>query len=122
LVFFFATNGTQVMPRAGTARDKILDAALRAIVTKGITATTVNDLCADAGVTKGAFFHHFDIAACDASMIGHAAKGGTAISKENGIPDVIPAEACYLGWRDSLHKLEKLAVPEIKQSIYGEPG
>ncbi len=48
------------MPRAGTARDKILDAALRTIRTKGFTATSVDDLCAAAGVTKGAFFHHFD--------------------------------------------------------------
>ncbi|MCA3264091.1 MAG: TetR/AcrR family transcriptional regulator [Telmatospirillum sp.] len=43
-----------------TARDKILDAALSVIRTKGYSATTVDDLCAAAGVTKGAFFHHFE--------------------------------------------------------------
>lgn len=48
------------MPRAGTARDKILDAALSLVRSKGFTATSVDDLCAAAGVTKGAFFHHFD--------------------------------------------------------------
>lgn len=41
------------------ARTKLLDAALSVIRTKGYSATTVDDLCAAAGVTKGAFFHHF---------------------------------------------------------------
>lgn len=41
---------------------------------------------------------------------------GTEINIEQiGIPDAIPPEACYLGWQDSLHKLEKLVVPEINQ-------
>lgn len=31
-----------------------------------------------------------------------------------GIPDVIPAEACYLGWQESLLKLAGLVNPEIK--------
>jgi len=42
-----------------SAKDKILEAALAVIRTKGYAATTVDDLCAAAGVTKGAFFHHF---------------------------------------------------------------
>jgi TetR/AcrR family transcriptional regulator, transcriptional repressor for nem operon len=41
------------------AKAKLLDAALSVIRTKGFSATTVDDLCAAAGVTKGAFFHHF---------------------------------------------------------------
>jgi TetR/AcrR family transcriptional repressor of nem operon len=43
----------------GTARQKILDAALHAIRAQGFSATSVDELCATAGVTKGAFFHHF---------------------------------------------------------------
>ena len=45
--------------RKHSAKEKILEAALSAIRTKGYAATTVDDLCEDAGVTKGAFFHHF---------------------------------------------------------------
>lgn len=49
------------MPRGKiTAKDKLLDAALAVIRAKGYSATTVDDLCAAAGVTKGAFFHYFD--------------------------------------------------------------
>ena len=50
------------MPEAAAkpdAKRKLLDAALSVIRTKGYSATTVDELCATAGVTKGAFFHHF---------------------------------------------------------------
>jgi TetR/AcrR family transcriptional repressor of nem operon len=40
-------------------KTKLLDAAISIIRTKGYSATTVDDLCAAAQVTKGAFFHHF---------------------------------------------------------------
>jgi TetR/AcrR family transcriptional repressor of nem operon len=42
-----------------SARDKLLEAALTMVREKGYSATTVDELCARAGVTKGAFFHHF---------------------------------------------------------------
>ena len=42
-----------------TARDKLLDAAFSVIRERGYSATSVDDLCRAAGVTKGAFFHHF---------------------------------------------------------------
>jgi TetR/AcrR family transcriptional repressor of nem operon len=42
-----------------TSRTKLLDAALQVIRSKGYTATTVDDICLAAGVTKGSFFHHF---------------------------------------------------------------
>ena len=32
---------------------------------------------------------------------------------QEGVPDVIPAEACYLGWQDSLDLLTQLVEPEI---------
>ncbi|RRH94821.1 toxin [Mesorhizobium tamadayense] len=32
-----------------------------------------------------------------------------------GIPDAIPAEACYLGWQESLKNLARLVEPEINQ-------
>jgi TetR/AcrR family transcriptional repressor of nem operon len=44
---------------SGGARSKLLDAAVEIIRQKGYAATSVDELCARAGVTKGAFFHHF---------------------------------------------------------------
>lgn len=39
---------------------------------------------------------------------------GTEIRIEQaGIPDMIPVEACYLGWQESLDKLGRLVTPEI---------
>jgi uncharacterized protein YndB with AHSA1/START domain len=39
---------------------------------------------------------------------------GTELSiVQEGIPEVIPTEMCYLGWQDSLMQLAKLVEPEI---------
>jgi len=38
---------------------KLLDASVTLMRTKGYNATTVDDVCASAGVTKGAFFYYF---------------------------------------------------------------
>lgn len=32
---------------------------------------------------------------------------------QEGIPDMIPTELCYLGWQDSLDKLARLVLPDI---------
>ena len=49
---------TPQAPKAG-ARQNLLDAALTLIREKGYSSTSVDELCGQAGVTKGAFFHHF---------------------------------------------------------------
>ncbi|MDL2399596.1 SRPBCC family protein [Rhizobium mayense] len=41
---------------------------------------------------------------------------GTEVNiTQAGVPDVIPPEACYLGWQESLYNLAKLVEPEINQ-------
>lgn len=46
-------------PERGSARARLLEAATDIIRRKGFSATSVDDLCKAAGVTKGAYFHHF---------------------------------------------------------------
>lgn len=50
---------TKESPERGDARTRLLEAARDVIRQKGFAATSVEDLCQSAGVTKGAFFHHF---------------------------------------------------------------
>ena len=41
---------------------------------------------------------------------------GTEINiEQGGVPDVVPPEACYLGWQESLYKLARLVEPEINE-------
>jgi TetR/AcrR family transcriptional repressor of nem operon len=55
----FMPRPTKQNPELGDARTRLLDAALRLIRERGFAATSVEDLCTAAGVTKGSYFHHF---------------------------------------------------------------
>src|SRR4051794_4044502 len=39
--------------------------------------------------------------------------GTDLVIVQAGLPDVIPVEACYLGWQESLKNLARLVEPEI---------
>ncbi len=40
--------------------------------------------------------------------------GTELFATQEGIPDAIPVEMCYLGWQDSLDKLKRLVEPNIQ--------
>ncbi len=42
-----------------STKDKLLNSAEQRFLVKGYCATTVDEVCRNAGATKGAFFHHF---------------------------------------------------------------
>lgn len=46
-------------PAPVSAKDRLLEAGVKLVRAQGFAATSVEQLCNDAGVTKGAFFHHF---------------------------------------------------------------
>jgi TetR/AcrR family transcriptional repressor of nem operon len=61
------------------SKTKLLNAAMNVIRAKGYSATTVDDICHAAGVTKGSFFHHFkskdDLALSAAAYWGEMTEG-----------------------------------------------
>lgn len=57
------------MRRPEVTRRKLVDATLRLMLQQGFAATTVDQICAEANLTKGGFFHYFE----SKEAIGHAA-------------------------------------------------
>lgn len=59
------------------SRDKLIDAAIELILARGFSSTTVDEICARAGVAKGSFYYAFSskeelgVAALDAFDAGH---------------------------------------------------
>src|SRR4051794_22839633 len=53
------SQGKPPQPAKSGARQKLLSAALALFREQGYASTSLDDLCVRAGVTKGAFFHHF---------------------------------------------------------------
>ena len=45
--------------RGTTAKEKLLKAAFSLMVSRGYPATTVDEICSEAGVSKGSFYHSF---------------------------------------------------------------
>jgi len=89
-----------------SARQKLLDAALSVIRTKGYAATTIDELCAEAGVAKGSFFHHFE----NKEALGIAAAGYWS-----QVTDAFFAAAPYRRHRDPLDRV--LGYIDFRRSI-----
>lgn len=97
-------------PHRGDARTRLLDAARDLIRARGYAATTVDDLCRTAGVTKGAFFHHFE----------SKEALGVAVAKQwTELTSALFAAAAYHAPKDPLERV--LAYIEFrKQLIAGD--
>ena len=46
--------------RSEETRAKIIESAIKLFSTRGFNTASVDDICKDAGISKGAFYHHFE--------------------------------------------------------------
>ena len=93
-------------PTRPSARAKLLDAAVVVIRARGYAATSVDDLCAAAGVTKGAFFHHFkskdDLAVAAAAHWSERAAALFGAAPYQRFKDPLDRVLGYIDFRRSL--------------------
>ena len=96
-------NATASQP---DARTRLLDAALQVIRAQGYSATTVDDICREAGFTKGAFFHHFkskeDLAVASAAHFSAMAEILFAAAPYHAHADPLDRVLGYIDFRSAI--------------------
>jgi TetR/AcrR family transcriptional regulator, transcriptional repressor for nem operon len=88
------------------SKTRLLEATLKMVRAKGYAATRVDDVCAEAGLTKGSFFHHFK--SKDDLALAAVAHWGALISR-------FFAEAPYHAPADPLDRL--IAYIEFRKAM-----
>jgi TetR/AcrR family transcriptional repressor of nem operon len=87
-------------------KTRLLDSALTVIRTQGYAASSVDDICGEAGVTKGAFFHHFkskeDLAVAAAAHFGAMAEGLFSHAGYRDLADPLDRLLGYVDFRKSI--------------------
>lgn len=97
------------MPKSNTAsqtRNKLLDAAMHVMRLKGYAATTVDDICRAAELTKGSFFHHFaskeELGIAAAQHFASMAAGVFATAPYRQLQDPVDRLLGYVDFRGAI--------------------
>ena len=96
------------MPRLANplTRSKLLEAAFAVIRAKGYAATPVDDICVQAGLSKGAFFHHFktkeDLAVAAAEHWSETTGAFFASAPYHDADDPLQRVLAYVAFRKDL--------------------
>ena len=100
--------------RRTTTRKKLLDSARRLFVRDGYEATTTAAVLADAGVSRGALYHHFDSKEALAEALFETASRDAINDGSRAVdPDLDPTELLIggcLGWLDQASRPEVAAI------------
>ena len=95
-------------------KTKLLNSAIKLVRSRGYGATSVDELCRDSGVTKGAFFHHFkskeDLAVSATRHWTEVTNMVFASAPYHGFEDPLDQVIGYIDFRATL--LEGRALPE----------
>jgi TetR/AcrR family transcriptional regulator, transcriptional repressor for nem operon len=118
---------TKHQPERGDARTRLLEAARDVIRARGFAASSIDDLCKAAGVTKGAFFHHFENKeALGIAAARHWAETTSAFFETapyHDLDDPLDRLLGYVGFRKSIIEGElaefTCLVGTMTQEIYG---
>jgi TetR/AcrR family transcriptional repressor of nem operon len=88
------------------SKAKLLDATVQVVRAKGYAATTVDDICHKAGVTKGSFFHHFkskdELALAAAAHWGDYDRRSFAAAPYRKLQDPLDRLLGYLDFRATI--------------------
>jgi TetR/AcrR family transcriptional regulator, transcriptional repressor for nem operon len=91
---------------AAGSNERLLDAAVHVIRSKGYSAARVEDICDEAGLTKGAFFHHFaSKEACAIAAAAHFAANADALfdaAPYTRLPDPRDRVLAYVDFRKAI--------------------
>jgi TetR/AcrR family transcriptional repressor of nem operon len=101
--YLYVMSAATIQP---DARTRLLDAAMQVIRAQGYSATTVDDICREAGFTKGAFFHHFkskeDLAVAAAAHFSAMAETLFGTAPYHALPDPLDRFLAYIDFRSAI--------------------
>jgi TetR/AcrR family transcriptional repressor of nem operon len=109
------------------SKTKFLDAAMHVIRVKGYSATRIEDVCEEAGLTKGSFFHHFkskeELALAAADHWSEVTDGVFASAPYRELPDPLDRVLAYVDLRKAILEGRKLCdftclVGTMVQEVY----
>jgi TetR/AcrR family transcriptional repressor of nem operon len=110
----------KAMRKGEVTRERILDVAEDAVLAKGFGATSIEEIIAEAGITKSGFFYHF----ADKNVLARAMME-RYIVRNNLIFETVFARADDLADGDSLQSLLiglKLLAEQMADLPNGHPG